>query len=65
MSVGNLPASADVLIKITYVAELALEGEQISFSLPGSVAPWTREDALAETTQVYNCYIRPLLLLLF
>eukprot|EP00794_Sanderia_malayensis_P009205 gene9205-10179_t len=51
VSVGNLPASAHVLIKITYVAELAVEGELISFSLPGSVAPWTRNEALIDVTQ--------------
>ena len=51
VSVGNLPVSAHVLIKITYVAELALEGELISFSIPGSVAPWRRDTALEQTTQ--------------
>ena len=51
MSVGNLPPGASVLIKITYVSELAVEGEHILFSLPGSVAPWKREAALDETTQ--------------
>ena len=51
MSVGNLPPGATVLIKITYVAELAVEGENIMFSLPGSVAPWKKEAALDETTQ--------------
>ena len=51
MSVGNLPPGASVLIKITYVAELAVEGEHIVFSLPGSVAPWKQAAALEETTQ--------------
>ena len=51
MSVGNLPPGAEVLIKITYVAELVVEGEQIVFSLPGSVAPWKQQAALDETTQ--------------
>ena len=51
VSVGNLPAGAAVLIKITYVAELQVEGEMISFRLPGSVAPW-KKDSLKETTQV-------------
>ena len=51
VSVGNLPPGATVLIKITYVAELAVEGENIVFSLPGSVAPWKKEAALDETTQ--------------
>lgn len=51
MSVGNLPPGAEVLIKITYVTELVVEGEQIVFSLPGSVAPWKQQAALDETTQ--------------
>ena len=51
VSVGNLPPGASVLIKITYVAELAVEGENILFSLPGSVAPWKQEAALDETIQ--------------
>ena len=50
VSVGNLPPGAEVLIKITYVAELVVEGEQIVFSLPGSVAPWKQQAALDETT---------------
>ena len=51
VSVGNLPPGASVLIKITYVAELSVEGENIVFSLPGSVAPWKQETALDATTQ--------------
>ena len=51
VSVGNLPPGASVLIKITYVAELVVEGEQIVFSLPGSVAPWKKTAALDQTTQ--------------
>ena len=51
VSVGNLPPGASVLIKITYVAELSVEGENIVFSLPGSVAPWKQEAALDTTTQ--------------
>ena len=52
VSVGNLPPGASVLIKITYVAELLVEGENIMFSLPGSVAPWKKDAALDTTTQV-------------
>ena len=52
VSVGNLPSNATVLIKITYIAELAVEGEKISFTLPGSVAPWKRTQALDDVTQV-------------
>ena len=48
---GNLPPGASVLIKITYVAELIAEGDNIVFSLPGSVAPWKKESALDQTTQ--------------
>ncbi|XP_062507413.1 protein mono-ADP-ribosyltransferase PARP4-like isoform X2 [Corticium candelabrum] len=51
VSVGNLPPDANVLIKITYVAELAVEGEHIVFRLPGSVAPWKKTAALGEVTQ--------------
>ncbi|CAH1800048.1 unnamed protein product [Owenia fusiformis] len=51
VSVGNLPAQASVLIKITYVAELQVEGDNICFTLPGSVAPWKKETALDEKTQ--------------
>lgn len=60
MSVGNLPPGASVLIKITYVSELQVEGENIVFALPGSVAPWKKEAALDETTQVncmYLCWV--------
>ena len=52
MNVGNLPPGASVLIKITYVAELQVEGELISFRLPGSVAPWKRDTAMKDVTQV-------------
>lgn len=54
VSVGNLPPGAQVLIKITYVTELTVDGEHICFSLPGSVAPWTRDKALEEVTQVMS-----------
>ena len=53
VSVGNLPPGALVLIKISYVTELTVDREHICFSLPGSVAPWTRDKALDEVTQVY------------
>ena len=53
VSVGNLPPGALVLIKITYVTELTVDREHICFSLPGSVAPWKRDQALDEVTQVY------------
>ncbi len=40
--VGNLPANATVVIKITYVGELQTQGDAISFRLPDTVAPWKR-----------------------
>ena len=52
MSVGNLPPHASVLIKITYVAELQVDGEKIYFDLPGTVAPWKKDTALSQVTQV-------------
>ena len=52
MSVGNLPPHATVIIKVTYVAELQVEGENIVFSIPGSVAPWKETGALDDVTQV-------------
>ncbi|GFR66346.1 poly [ADP-ribose] polymerase [Elysia marginata] len=51
VSVGNLPAGACVLIKITYVTELRIEDEKISFRLPGTVAPWKENQALLQATQ--------------
>ena len=61
VSVGNLPPGAQVLIKITYVAELLMEREHICFSLPGSVAPWKRNKALEEITQVIRLRHTPIL----
>ena len=52
VSVGNIPPGATVLIKITYVAELPVEDENILFNLPGSLAPWSRDLALKDSTQV-------------
>jgi len=52
VSVGNLPPNARVMIKITYVAELTVEGENICFRLPGSVAPWKQSQALDYEIQV-------------
>lgn len=57
VSVGNLPANCTAVIKITYVAELLMDGEFISFRVPASVAPWTQQAALDEQTQVYNTLI--------
>ena len=52
MSVGNLPPQASVLIKITYVSELMVEGENVCFNIPGSVAPWKKDAGLDDVTQV-------------
>ncbi|XP_060075894.1 uncharacterized protein LOC132555562 [Ylistrum balloti] len=51
VSVGNLPPKSDVLIKITYITELQVEGESIAFRVPSSVAPWVKDTALAQATQ--------------
>jgi len=51
VSVGNLPPHCTVVIKITYVAELVVDGDGISFRVPGSVAPWTQQSALDAETQ--------------
>nr|XP_046221824.1 protein mono-ADP-ribosyltransferase PARP4 isoform X3 [Oncorhynchus gorbuscha] len=52
ISVGNLPAGATVLIKVTFVTELVVMDGLINFSLPGSVAPWQQSSALNQRTQV-------------
>ncbi|EGG19008.1 type A von Willebrand factor domain-containing protein [Cavenderia fasciculata] len=51
VSVGNLPANAEVLIKITYVTELSVDGLDISFVLPASIAPAQRQLSGAQFTQ--------------
>ncbi|XP_078001506.1 protein mono-ADP-ribosyltransferase PARP4-like isoform X2 [Glandiceps talaboti] len=51
VSVGNLPPKASVMIKITYVTELSVDGEKILFLLPGSVAPWKKDSALSQEIQ--------------
>ncbi|XP_063954630.1 protein mono-ADP-ribosyltransferase PARP4-like isoform X5 [Lytechinus pictus] len=51
VSVGNLPPKVKVVIKITYVIELSVEGDKIAFSLPGSVAPWRKEAAISQVLQ--------------
>jgi hypothetical protein len=40
-----------VLIKITYVTELSVEGPNIAFVLPASVSPPQRDKALKDVTQ--------------
>eukprot|EP01133_Synstelium_polycarpum_P003432 gene3432-3897_t len=51
VSVGNLPPKAEVLIKIIYITELSLEGLDIAFVLPASIAPARRTLAAATQTQ--------------
>jgi len=40
IAVGNLPAHNEVTIKITYVAELDIENDDIIFRLPAKMASW-------------------------
>jgi len=51
VSVGNLPAGAEVLIKITYVTELQMEGKEVLFLLPAAVTPAVRRQATRTITQ--------------
>lgn len=38
-SVGNLPPGKEVLLKLTYVSELAVDGSGLRFSIPTTVSP--------------------------
>lgn len=51
ISVGNLPPKSCVLIKITYVAELSVDGDEILFRIPSAVAPWKKDVAIKDKTQ--------------
>uniref|UniRef100_A0A8C0WCU8 Poly [ADP-ribose] polymerase n=1 Tax=Castor canadensis TaxID=51338 RepID=A0A8C0WCU8_CASCN len=51
VSVGNLPPKAKVLIKITYITELSMQGSVAVFFLPTTVAPWQQDKALNEHLQ--------------
>ena len=51
VNVGNLPPQCSVVIKVTYVAELPVDGDRIVFRLPNHVAPWKRRSALDDVTQ--------------
>lgn len=51
VSVGNLPPKAKVLIKITYITELSIQGTVAVFFMPATVAPWQQDKALKENTQ--------------
>uniref|UniRef100_H0XEX8 Poly [ADP-ribose] polymerase n=1 Tax=Otolemur garnettii TaxID=30611 RepID=H0XEX8_OTOGA len=51
VSVGNLPPKAKVLIKITYITELSIQGTAAVFFMPAGVAPWQQDKALNENLQ--------------
>ncbi|XP_055398577.1 protein mono-ADP-ribosyltransferase PARP4 isoform X2 [Bubalus kerabau] len=51
VSVGNLPPKAKVLVKITYITELNIQGACAVFFLPATVAPWQQDRALRENLQ--------------
>ena len=51
VSVGNLPPKAKVIVKITFVMELGMDGDSLVFRLPNAVAPDTRESAGDAVTQ--------------
>lgn len=56
ISVGNLPPKAKVLIKITYIMELSIQGSRAVFFMPATVAPWQQDKVLNENIQV--CMLR-------
>ncbi|XP_069323865.1 protein mono-ADP-ribosyltransferase PARP4 isoform X2 [Eulemur rufifrons] len=51
VSVGNLPPKAKVLIKVTYITELSIQGAAAVFFMPAAVAPWQQDRALNENLQ--------------
>lgn len=51
VSVGNLPANCEVIIKITYVAELPIENNDIIFRFPAKIASWQSKQALESKDQ--------------
>ncbi|CAF1244398.1 unnamed protein product, partial [Didymodactylos carnosus] len=51
VSVGNLPPNCEVVIKITYVAELTIENDDIVFRLPAKVASWQSQMAIKHHNQ--------------
>jgi len=60
VSVGNLPPKAKVLIKITYITELSIQGSRAVFFMPTTVAPWQQDKVLNENIQdtVEKTYIK-------
>eukprot|EP01113_Clastostelium_recurvatum_P040607 TRINITY_DN6329_c0_g1_i1.p1 TRINITY_DN6329_c0_g1~~TRINITY_DN6329_c0_g1_i1.p1 ORF type:complete len:310 (-),score=64.02 TRINITY_DN6329_c0_g1_i1:892-1821(-) len=51
VSVGNLPPHCDAIIKIIYVTELTLDGDEIAFIVPATLAPGQDKIVLAQNTQ--------------
>ncbi|CAF4085880.1 unnamed protein product [Rotaria sp. Silwood2] len=51
VAVGNLPAHNEVIIKITYVAELEIENGDIIFRLPVKMASWQSKKAVETKDQ--------------
>ncbi|KAM8804067.1 LOW QUALITY PROTEIN: protein mono-ADP-ribosyltransferase PARP4 [Rhynchonycteris naso] len=51
VSVGNLPPKAKVLIKITYITDLSIQGTMSVFFMPATIAPWQQDKALNENIQ--------------
>ncbi|CAF4775777.1 unnamed protein product [Rotaria sp. Silwood1] len=51
VAVGNLPANNEVIIKITYVAELEIENGDIIFRLPVKMASWQSKQAIESKDQ--------------
>ncbi|CAF4643940.1 unnamed protein product [Rotaria sp. Silwood1] len=51
VAVGNLPANNEVIIKITYVAELEIENGDIIFRLPAKMASWQSKQAIEAKDQ--------------
>ncbi|CAF2919721.1 unnamed protein product [Rotaria sp. Silwood2] len=51
VAVGNLPANNEVIIKITYVAELEIENGDIIFRLPAKMASWQSKQAVETKDQ--------------
>ncbi|CAF1000231.1 unnamed protein product [Rotaria sordida] len=51
VAVGNLPANNEVIIKITYVAELEIENDEIIFRLPAKMASWQSKQAIESKDQ--------------
>lgn len=51
VAIGNLPAHNEVIIKITYVAELEIENGDIIFRLPAKMASWQSKKAVEARDQ--------------